>query len=118
MGGALFEGLIIAEAWKAFLNVGQRPSTFFWRSHGGIEVDLIIHAEGKLWPVEIKLTSTPSVQHAKGLDRFKKLAGREASEQGIIVCGIRERTDLPGNNVALPWTAFYEWVALIIQGKD
>lgn len=117
MGGALFEGLIIAEAWKAFLNLGQRPSTFFWRSHGGIEVDLIIQVQSKLWPVEIKLTSTPSVQHTKGLDRFKNLAGKEASERGIIVCGIKEKLRLPGNNIALPWTNFYEWLKLIIQGR-
>jgi predicted AAA+ superfamily ATPase len=115
MGGALFEGLIIAEAWKVFLNLGQRPSTFFWRSHGGIEVDLIIQAQNILWPVEIKLTSTPSVQHTKGIDRFKKLAGKEASERGIIVCSVKEKLDLPGNNIALPWTNFYEWLESVIR---
>lgn len=113
MGGALFEGLIIAEAWKAFLNHGQKPAMFFWRSHGGIEVDLIIQAQAKLWPVEIKLTSTPSAQHAKGIDGFKKLAGNEASETGVIVCRIKERLDLPGNNIALPWTHFYKWLEMV-----
>jgi hypothetical protein len=92
-------------------------SIFFWRSHGGIEVDLIIHAQGKLWPIEVKLTPTPSVQHAKGLNRFKQLAGKETSEQGIIVCGIKKRTDLPGNNIALPWTSFYDWLEMIIKGE-
>jgi len=61
MGGALFEGLIISEVWKTFFNCGKRPAAFFWRSQGGLEVDLIIQAKGKLWPIEIKLTSTPSL---------------------------------------------------------
>jgi uncharacterized protein len=118
MGGTLFEGLIIAEAWKTFLNHGQRHSIFFWRSHDGLEVDLIVQAHGKLWPVEIKLTATPSVNHAKGLDRFKRLAKEEAADQGIIVCNNQQKTALPGNNTALPWTAFSTWIETVIQGKD
>ena len=82
MRGALFEGLIISEVWKTFRNCGKRPSAFFWRSQGGLEVDLIIQAKGKLWPIEIKLTATPSLNHVKGLNRFKDIAGNEASQQG------------------------------------
>ncbi|MBT3258128.1 MAG: ATP-binding protein [Deltaproteobacteria bacterium] len=114
MGGALFEGLIISEAWKTFLNSGKRPSMFFWRSQGGLEVDMIIQAQGKLWPIEIKLTATPSVHHAKGLDRFKVLAGTEASRRGLIVCNVQERTDLPGRNMALPWFRFSRWLEEIV----
>ena len=73
MGGALFEGLLISEVWKAFFNHGKRPSAFFWRSQDGTEVDLIIQAQGKLIPIEIKLTSTPSVHHLKGITGFKEL---------------------------------------------
>jgi hypothetical protein len=32
MGGAIFEGLIVTEAWKTFLNRGKEPALFFWRS--------------------------------------------------------------------------------------
>jgi len=110
MGGALFEGLIISEAWKTFLNSGKKPAIFFWRSQGGLEVDIIIQAQGKLWPVEIKLSATPSVRHAKGLDRFKKLAGSEASKAGVIVCNVQKRVDLPGGNMALPWSEFSRWL--------
>jgi uncharacterized protein len=114
MGGALFEGLIISEVWKAFFNCGQKTAAFFWRSHGGLEVDLIIQAQGKFWPMEIKLTSTPSANHAKPLDRFKKAAGKEAAKQGIIICNIRERVNLPGNNIALPWFEFPAWLKRVI----
>ncbi len=114
MGGALFEGMIISEVWKAFFNCGQRPAAFFWRSHSGLEVDLIIQAQGKLWPMEIKLTSTPSVNHLKPIDRFKKMAGKDASKQGFIICNVGEKRNLPGNNVALPWSEFSDRLKRII----
>jgi hypothetical protein len=75
---------------------------------------MIIQVQGKLCPVDIKLTATPSVHHAKGLDRFKELAGTEASKRGLIVCNVRERTDLPGGNMALHWSTFSRWLEGIV----
>ncbi|MCD6585584.1 MAG: ATP-binding protein [Desulfobacteraceae bacterium] len=115
MGGALFEGLIISEVWKAFYNTGKRPAAYFWRSRGGLEVDLIIPLQGKYWPIEIKLTSTPSAGHAKTLDRFKKLAGSDASDKGILVCRTDRRIELPGNNIAIPWYDFSVWLKKMIS---
>ena len=114
MGGALFEGLIVSEVWKTFFNLGKRPSAFFWRSQGGLEVDLIVQARGKLWPIEIKLTSTPSANHVKALDRFKSLGKDEVSTLGIIVCRVAQEMDLPGQNKAIPWFRFSEWLKGII----
>jgi predicted AAA+ superfamily ATPase len=115
MGGALFEGLMISEVWKAFFNQGKRPSAFFWRAQGGTEVDLIIQAQGKLWPIEIKLTATPSAHHLKGVNSFKELAGKEASQQGLLVCNTAKKIELPGDNIALPWSMFSAWLEKIIK---
>jgi predicted AAA+ superfamily ATPase len=114
MGGALFEGLIVSEAWKAFCNRGLTPAAFFWRSREGMEVDLILQAQGKFWPVEIKLTATPRTDHWLALNRFKEIAGKEAAEQGVIVCRVNTARALPGNNLALPWHRFSEWLGQII----
>jgi predicted AAA+ superfamily ATPase len=114
MGGALFEGLMVTEAWKAFLNAGIRPSMYFWRSQGGLEVDLVIHSRGKFWPVEIKLTSTPSANFTKPLDRFRDMAGKEAAEKGFVVCRVDKPTNLPGSNTALPCQAFSSWLEEVI----
>ncbi|MGD2127090.1 MAG: ATP-binding protein [Desulfobacteraceae bacterium] len=114
MGGAFFEGLVVSEAWKAFLHSGKAPSIFFWRSQSGLEVDLIIQAQGKFWPIEIKLTSSPTVKHAEVLNRFKSLAGEDAADSGILVCTADGERDLPGGNMALPWFRFPTWVREII----
>jgi predicted AAA+ superfamily ATPase len=111
MGGAIFEGLIVSEAWKTFLNRGKKPALFFWRSQGGLEVDMIIQARNKLLPIETKLTSTPSAHHAQHLELFKETAGNEASSKGLVVCNVEERKNLPGSNVALPWFVFPDWLS-------
>jgi predicted AAA+ superfamily ATPase len=111
MGGAIFEGLIVSEAWKTFLNFGRKPALFFWRSQGGLEVDMIIQVRSKLWPIEAKLTSTPSAHHTQHLELFKEMAGNEASGKGLVVCNVEERKNLPGSNVALPWFAFPDWLS-------
>lgn len=110
MGGALFEGLIVDETWKCFCNRGLQPDAYFWRSHGGLEVDLIIRASGKLHPMEIKLTATPGPNHTTALNGFKQIAGKDASEQGVVVCRVKKRQALPGNNIALPWQEFSTWL--------
>ena len=46
MGGSLFEGLIVSEAHKVFALRGRRPDLYFWRSHDGLEVDLVLRLPG------------------------------------------------------------------------
>ncbi|MEW6328046.1 MAG: ATP-binding protein [Thermodesulfobacteriota bacterium] len=110
MGGALFEGLIISEAFKIFAIKGRRPDIFFWRSHDGLEVDMVIQIGKKLYPVEIKLTATPTPKHIGPLNKFKAIAGGDAADTGLVVCRINKETALPSNNIALPWHAFPEWL--------
>lgn len=111
MGGALFEGLAVSEVVKAFANAGQRPAACFWRSHGGLEVDLLVQAGGRLWPIEVKLTASPTAGHARSIERFRALAGEDAAGAGLVVCCVDRPTDLPGGHRALPWQAFSAWLA-------
>ncbi|MFL6192774.1 MAG: ATP-binding protein, partial [Thermoanaerobaculia bacterium] len=43
MGGHLFEGLIVSEAYKVYALLGKRPDLYFWRSQDGLEIDLVLH---------------------------------------------------------------------------
>jgi len=110
MGGAIFEGLIVSETLKVFSMKGQRADIFFWRSHDGLEVDLIVQIDKKMVPVEIKLTATPTLKHIEPLNKFKALAGREAAETGVLVCRINKSMALPSNNLAIPWNDFPAWL--------
>ncbi len=61
MGGALLEGWVVTETVKAFMAMRREPDLYYWRSHHGLEVDLLIVIIGKLHPVEIKLTARPTL---------------------------------------------------------
>ena len=111
MGGAIFEGLIVSEVVKIFAMKGMRPDIYFWRSHDGLEVDLIVRIGRKLHPIEIKLTATPNLKHIEPLNRFKSLAGKDSAETGILVCRVNNITPMPSNNIAMPWDYFPEWLS-------
>jgi len=114
MGGALFEGMIISETYKAFYNKGKRPDIYFWRSHDGLEIDMLIQTQGKIYPIEIKLTAPPTLNHIKPIDRFKKMAGNSVSKTGLIVCRVEKKQRLPGDNLALPWYEFPDYIEELI----
>jgi len=115
MGGALFEGLIAAEAVKAYTSLGMRPDVFFWRSQDGLEVDLLVQARGGLVPVEVKLTATPSARHVEPMDTFLRLAG-DSKSRGVLVCRVKSRTMLPNGHMALPWNEFPAFVRRLLLG--
>ncbi|MGB4585152.1 MAG: ATP-binding protein [Rhodoferax sp.] len=110
MGGALLEGWVVTEAVKAFMALGRKPDLYFWRSHDGLEVDLLIVINGKLQPVEIKLTATPGAGHLAPINRFIAIAGQEACPQGLLVCRTDTERPLPNGHLALPWHAFAPWL--------
>lgn len=110
MGGALLEGWVVTEAVKAFMALGRKPDLYFWRSHDGLEVDLLIVINGKLHPVEIKLTATPGAGHVSPINRLIAAAGDEAYPQGILVCQTETERALPNGHLALPWQAFPQWL--------
>jgi predicted AAA+ superfamily ATPase len=110
MGGALFEGLVVTEALKAFTNKGRKPALWYWRSHDGLEVDLIVQGKDGWIPIEIKLTATPQPQHLDGLKRFRALAGADQCSAGVLVCRVAREQPLAHGAVAMPWQEFSAWL--------
>jgi predicted AAA+ superfamily ATPase len=68
--GNIFENMIVIEALKARLNDNQNPNLFYMRTEKGIEVDLILRKEGKLFPYEIKTSMTPNKDFSKNMKAF------------------------------------------------
>ncbi len=111
MGGAFFEGFIVTEAVKCFFNHGQKPDLFFWRSHDGLEIDLIVQIGTTLYPMEIKKSSTPKPSFLTPVNQFKKLAAANHTiEEGLLICQAGSPTVLPNGNRSLPWQQFYPWL--------
>lgn len=66
--GALFENFFISEMLKDKMNKGERVNSYFWRSHEGKEIDLIIEKDGAKDCFECKLTSKDVMKKIENLE--------------------------------------------------
>ncbi len=60
--GASWEGFAL-EQLCSVLNL-EPDETFFWGTHGGAEIDLVVERGGKRYGFEFKVTEQPSVTHS------------------------------------------------------
>jgi predicted AAA+ superfamily ATPase len=99
--GALAETAVVGEWLKLFRQHGEDPALFFWRSAPGVEVDLLIERNRRLYAVEVKATATPTPAHAASLAQWLALAGRTA--QGVLACRVEQPMALAPRIRAVPW---------------
>jgi hypothetical protein len=103
MAGALFETAVIAEWAKAFLHRGETPPLYFWRSSDGLEVDLLVERDGRLYPMEAKLASTVRPQHGDSLRRWIERA-RHRVPIGLVVADGPDRAPLAPGIETVSWS--------------
>jgi predicted AAA+ superfamily ATPase len=101
MIGHLFETVVISEWVKAFYHRGEKPELFYWRTKAGLEIDLVIDRNNRLFPLETKASATLLPGHAKALNRWRDLAGERAAK-GVIVANIDRPMAVSGCR-AIPW---------------
>lgn len=53
--GASWEGWVLEQVMATLGLAGERARPYFWRTHGGAEVDLLLEMRGRVIPIEIKL---------------------------------------------------------------
>ncbi|MCL1918452.1 MAG: ATP-binding protein [Peptococcaceae bacterium] len=99
MDGAFFETWVVSEIYKSYLNTGERPPLYFYRDQNKKEIDLIIHQNNTVNPIEIKKSAAPknAVKHFSVLnpiagdpseeDRFSGAAHLKTEiGTGAVVC--------------------------------
>ena len=62
MSGAILENFAVSEIIKSYHNFGLEPYVYYYRDKDTKEIDIILEGDGKLYPIEIKKTATPSSQ--------------------------------------------------------
>jgi predicted AAA+ superfamily ATPase len=87
--------MVVSEWIKAFYHRGEPPELYYWNAKGGIEVDLIVDRNGRLYPIEIKATSTLLPAHTASLRRWAALA-EDLASGALIVANISEPFTLQG----------------------
>ena len=114
MNGNIFESFVVSEILKSFSNAGldYRFSVFYYRGKDKVrasgdetlkerEIDLIISEEGTLYPIEIKMTATPSLSHTNAFDVLD-LDKTKKRGKGSIICLSDNLVHLNENVLVVP----------------
>jgi len=101
LGGAILETAVVTEIFKGFWNRGEEPQIWFWRTAAGAEVDIVVQAEGNLIPIEVKLSATPNLGMARGVEAFRRDFRKRAAKGYVVHMG-DVRLPLGPDATALP----------------
>ena len=101
--GPLFETAIACELIKQASTMSTRPSFHHWRTAGGAEVDLVLERDGTLYPIEIKLTASPTRRHASGLEAFRDAHAHRRIGLSALICAVDEPRWIAEDVLAIPW---------------
>jgi hypothetical protein len=110
--GALFETMIYGELVKRRHNTHAPWDIYFWRDHGGVEVDFILEEGTQLTAVEVKSGATFHQDFIASLSRFSGTAGKDL-KRSVLVYGGTESFDFKGVAI-VPWNAL--WSGLSAAG--
>jgi len=83
--GASWEGFVIEQTLASLAATGDHCEAFYFRTSDGHELDLVLDRGGELWAVEIKLTSNPTTEMIKKLNKSADLIG---ATRRVLVCNI------------------------------
>lgn len=82
--GAFFETWVIDEIIKSYWHNGKTAPIYFYRDADQKEIDLLIVQDGKISPIEIKKSSSPSKKDVRHFSVLKKL--KMPIGPGIMLC--------------------------------
>lgn len=98
--GALVETAVVGEWLDLFRSQGEPPPLYFYRSPG-LEIDLLIERNAKLYAIEVKATATPTPAHAGSLARWLDLVGEPM--HAAVACRVDRIITLRPGIRAVPW---------------
>lgn len=101
--GALFETAMVCELRKQGAALATPPAFHHWRAAGGAEVDVVLERDGVLYPIEIKLTTSPGKRATSGVDAFRVAHPHRKVAAGLVLCAVDAPRWLSDNVLAIPW---------------
>ena len=101
MAGAFFETFVIAEIIKSYLNRGKDAPLFFYRDKDMNEIDLLIHSDRTLYPIEIKKHADPDKKDISAFRVLDRIPGAERGPGGVV-CMYDHLIALKGEDKVIP----------------
>lgn len=102
LGGAILETAVLAQVTRTVVHRGEEPRVWFWRTAAGTEVDFLVETEGRLVPLEVKLSATPRPEMAAAIRALRRDLGEVVAEGWVVHPG-DVRLPLAPGVAALPF---------------
>lgn len=109
--GGLVESFIIADFYKQYCNLDQRPALYFWRDYEGNEVDCVIERALALYPVEIKAGKTIAKDYFKQFSYWQETINGPIENNFVIYGGNQDASW--SNAKVLSWQNASDLIAII-----
>jgi predicted AAA+ superfamily ATPase len=81
--GASWEGFVIEQVLSALSHTDMACQPYFFRTHDQHEIDLLLDFGDRLWAIEIKMTSSPTLEMSRRLDAAADLI---KADRRILIC--------------------------------
>ncbi|MEX2606784.1 MAG: ATP-binding protein [Kiritimatiellia bacterium] len=99
--GNIFESWGVGWIHRQIQRLPLAPGLYHWRTQNGAEVDLVLEAGGRLFPIEFKASTRLSKHDTRGIQAFRNTY--PAAVPGVILYGGSVPYPLSEHAVALPW---------------
>ncbi|HPS59487.1 MAG TPA: ATP-binding protein [Spirochaetota bacterium] len=100
LSGAILETFVFAEILKSYWHNGREVNIYFYRDNDQKEIDFVIEANGRLYPMEVKKTATPGMTDIKNFDVLRLL--KKDIGEGAVLCLRQDIVPLSRGVTALP----------------
>ena len=101
MSGHFFESFVVGEILKSYANAGLEVDLYHLRDGHQKEIDLLIHENNTLYPIEIKSSAEPDPRDIKHFDMLDEIKNVNVGEGGVI-CLAKELLPLKGQHKIIP----------------
>lgn len=99
---ALVETFLVEEIARLVSVLESRARIYYFRTHAGAEVDLVIEFGERLIPIEIKACSSVSLKKLSGLKQFLRDFQNKAPF-GLVIYSGEEILPVASNILLVPW---------------
>jgi predicted AAA+ superfamily ATPase len=99
--GSFFESFVVGEILKSYWNNGDEVDLYFIRDSNQKEIDLVLHQNNTLYPIEIKVTAAPNTRIGRNFDMLKKIKDVHVGP-GAVICTAARITPLADNCFVIP----------------
>lgn len=102
--GNIYETFVVSEIIKSYYNAGIEPNIYYYRNQNVQEVDLLFYQDGKLYPIEIKKTSSPNIKDIKHFKMLEACFPTLKIGEGGVICSYDKLVPLDTCNKVIPIT--------------